>query len=136
MPFHYAIEIFVDKSKAKDILQNPSISDLASKNNTVIDYSDNKLILKCAENQDLDEELVKKILSTIKGAVKAKAYLIDGKSKIEIFSGTLDPKNPFGYSDDDIKERTLESLEDEEDIPFDEDLNDFLDFNDEDDDED
>ena len=131
MAFHYTIEIYVDKSKAKNILQNSSIIELASKNNTSIDYSDNKLNLSCAENQDLDEELVKKILSTLKGQVKAKAYLIDGKSKIEIFSGTLDPKNPFGYSKDDIKERTIDSLdEEEEEIPIDDDLEDFLNYND------
>ncbi|MCD6105439.1 MAG: hypothetical protein J7J43_06675 [Thermosipho sp. (in: Bacteria)] len=131
MAFHYTIEIYVDKSKAKNLLQNSSIIELASKNNTSIDYSDNKLNLSCAENQDLDEELVKKILSTLKGPVKAKAYLIDGKSKIEIFSGTLDPKNPFGYSKDDIKERTIDSLdEEEEEIPIDDDLEDFLNYDD------
>jgi len=60
MPFHYTIEIFVDKTKAKNIVENPNIKELAEKNNTTLDYVDNKLVLVCAENQDLDEELVKK----------------------------------------------------------------------------
>jgi len=74
-------------------------------------------------------------LSTLKGAVKAKAYLIDGKSKIEIFNGVLDPKSPFGHSKEEIVERTIESLDEEDEIPIDEDLEDFLDYNDDLDDE-
>ncbi|SHH40793.1 hypothetical protein [Thermosipho atlanticus] len=129
MPFHYTIEIFVNEIKAKNILHNPVIKELANKNNTILEYEDNKLRLICAENQDLDEELVKKILATLKGAVKAKAYLIDGKSRIEIFNGTLDPKNPFGRAKDDISERTIESLEEDETVHIDDDLEDFLNYN-------
>ncbi|ACJ74618.1 hypothetical protein Ob7_02285 [Thermosipho africanus Ob7] len=134
MPFHYTIEMLVNEPKAKSILQNEEIINLAEKNETKIEYQNGNLILTCAENQDLDEELVKKILSTISGSVTAKAYLIDGKSKIEIFNGKLDPKNPFGNSQDDIQERTIESIEEEIDdsgIVIDEDLEDFLDYDEE-----
>ncbi|QTA37604.1 hypothetical protein JYK00_07685 [Thermosipho ferrireducens] len=114
MSFHYTVEMAIDEIKSKIILSNPEIKKIAKKHSTEIKYEDGTLTLTCAENEDLDEELVKKILSLIKTKVKAKAYLYDGKSKIEIFSGKLDPKNPFGQSKEDIKERTIESIEEEE----------------------
>ncbi|EKF48950.1 hypothetical protein H17ap60334_08503 [Thermosipho africanus H17ap60334] len=60
MPFHYTIEMLVNEPKAKSILQNEEIINLAEKNETKIEYQNGNLILTCAENQDLDEELVKK----------------------------------------------------------------------------
>ena len=134
MPFHYTIEMqLMNDAKANAILSNEEIIELAKKNNTKIEYSNGNLTLTCAENQDLDDELVKKILSNVKGTVTAKAYLIDGKSKVEIFNGKLDPKNPFGTTTEEIKERTIDSLEEEEEhgIIIDDDLEDFLKYNEE-----
>ncbi|ANQ52974.1 hypothetical protein BG95_00215 [Thermosipho sp. 1063] len=132
MPFHYTIEMFLSDIKANTIMKNKEIEELARKNQTEIRYKDGKLILTCAENHDIDEELVKKILGSVSGTVNAKAYLIDGKSKVEIFNGKLDPKNPFGMSDEEFEERTIDSLEEEDDgIPIDEDLEDFLNYDEE-----
>ncbi|MBT1248759.1 MULTISPECIES: hypothetical protein [unclassified Thermosipho (in: thermotogales)] len=132
MPFHYTIEMFLSDIKANTIMKNKEIEELARKNQTEIRYKDGKLILTCAENHDIDEELVKKILGAVSGTVNAKAYLIDGKSKVEIFNGKLDPKNPFGMSDEEFEERTIDSLEEEDDgIPIDEDLEDFLNYDEE-----
>ncbi|MBO8160109.1 MAG: hypothetical protein H0Z24_00610 [Thermosipho sp. (in: Bacteria)] len=136
MPFHYIIEIAIGEPKANTILKNPNIIELAKKNNTTLEYNNGILRLICAENQDIDEELVKKILLILKGPVKAKAYLIDGKSKVEIFNGKLDPKNPFGQSKEVITERTIDSMdEDENIILMDDDLVDFLSYNENDDDD-
>ncbi|ONN28126.1 hypothetical protein XJ44_00210 [Thermosipho affectus] len=131
MPFHYTIEMFLSDIKANTIMKNKEIEELARKNQTEIRYKDGKLILTCAENHDIDEELVKKILGAVSGTVNAKAYLIDGKSKVEIFNGKLDPKNPFGMSDEEFEERTIDSLEEDDGIPIDEDLEDFLNYDEE-----
>ncbi|ABR31593.1 hypothetical protein SU69_08865 [Thermosipho melanesiensis] len=131
MAFHYTIEMLLNDQKANVIMNNQEIIEIARTNQTEIKYDNGKLVLTCAPNHDIDEELVKKILSVVKSTVVANAYLIDGKSKVEIFNGKLDPKNPFGTSNEEFEERTIESLEEEDGITIDEDLEDFLRYTDE-----
>jgi len=127
MPFYYIMELNVNEQRANYALNNEDLREIINNKKCEIAYKDGVLSVKFPENEDLDEEVMHALLDVLKTPVNAKEYIIENGSKIEIFSGRLDPLHPLGQAKEEIKERTIESLEEEEEIkpPYEELLDDI-----------
>ncbi len=114
MPFYYVMELEVSEQRADFALKNSELIEFANSKGCKLEYENGVLIIKFPENEDLDEEVMVEVLKTLKVPVKAKEYIYENGSKIEIFSGKLDPQHPLGQTKEELQERTIESIEEEE----------------------
>ncbi|MGQ9856256.1 MAG: hypothetical protein ACUVQF_05925 [Fervidobacterium sp.] len=114
MSFYYVMELDVSEQRASYTLKNEELMRLVSEKGCELKYDNGALVLKFPENEDLDEEVMVAVLEVLRNPVNAKEYIFENGEKIEIFSGRLDPLHPLGQTKEEIKERTIESLEEEE----------------------
>lgn len=114
MSFYYVMELEVNQNRADFVLKNEELVSFVNSKGCTLDYSKGHLVVKFSENEDLDENVIIEILKTLKVPVQAKEYIFENGNKIEIFSGKLDPQHPLGKAKEEIQERTIESIEEEE----------------------
>ncbi|MCX7653195.1 MAG: hypothetical protein N2Z58_00730 [Fervidobacterium sp.] len=114
MSFYYVMELEVSEQRADFALKNPELVEFANSKGCKLAYENGALVIQFPENEDLDEEVMVEVLKVLKIPVKAKEYIYENGSKIEIFSGKLDPQHPLGQSKEELQERTIESIEEEE----------------------
>lgn len=114
MPFYYVMELEVSEQRADFALKNSDLIEFANSKGCKLEYENGALKIKFPENEDLDEEVMVEVLKILKVPVKAKEYIYENGSKIEIFSGKLDPQHPLGQAKEELQERTIESIEEEE----------------------
>jgi hypothetical protein len=108
------MELTVSEQRADYALKNEELKRLVEEKRCEVKFENGSLIIKFPENEDLDEEVMQTVLEVLKTPVNAKEYIYENGEKIEIFSGKLDPAHPLGQAKEEIKERTIESLEEEE----------------------
>ncbi|HOK87641.1 MAG TPA: hypothetical protein PKI14_00820 [Fervidobacterium sp.] len=114
MSFYYVMELDVNEQRASYTLRNQELLELIKLKNCELNYSDGVLVIRFPEDQDLDEEIMIEILKTLKVPVNAKEYIYENSHKIELFSGKLDPQHPLGQAKEELQERAIESIEEEE----------------------
>jgi predicted RND superfamily exporter protein len=114
MSFYYVMELTVSEQRADYALKNEELRRIVEEKRCEIKFENGSLIIKFPENEDLDEEVMQTVLEVLKTPVNAKEYIYENGEKIEIFSGKLDPAHPLGQAKEEIKERTIESFEEEE----------------------
>ncbi|MGC8902250.1 MAG: hypothetical protein ACP5KD_02720 [Fervidobacterium sp.] len=114
MSFYYVMELEVSEQRADYALKNSELVEFIKSKGCQISYDKGILTLKFPENEDLDEDVMEEVLKVIKVPVSAKEYIFENGSKIEIFSGKLDPQHPLGQAKEEIQERTIESIEEDE----------------------
>ncbi|AMW32219.1 hypothetical protein SAMN04488510_10774 [Fervidobacterium changbaicum] len=114
MPFYYVMELSVSEQRADYALKNEELKRLIEEKRCEVKFENGTLSIKFPENEDLDEEVMQMVLEVLRTPVNAKEYIYENGEKIEIFSGRLDPAHPLGQAKEEIKERTIESLEEEE----------------------
>jgi len=127
MSFYYIMELNVNEQRANYALKNEELRNLIKSKKCELAYKDGVLSVKFPENEDLDEEVMHTLLDVLKTPVSAKEFIVENGEKIEIFSGRLDPLHPLGQVKEEIKERTIESIEEEEEVkpPYEELLDDI-----------
>lgn len=131
MSFYYVMELSVNEQRANLLMSNAQLTEYLTSKNCELRYEDGVLKLKFPENEDLDEDVMREVLKALKVPVNAKEYIYENGSKIELFSGRLDPEHPLGQSKEEIQERTIESIEEEEEVQLKGSLEDLLDEMDE-----
>lgn len=127
MAFYYLIELSVNEQRASFLLNNPELMGFVKSKGCELYYESGALKLKFPENEDLDEEVMREVLKAIKTPVNARQYIFENGTKIETFSGRLDPEHPLGQVKEEIQERTIESMEEEEEIQLKGSLEDLFD---------
>ncbi len=116
MSFYYVMELEVNEQRADFALKNPELVEFVKSKGCDLSYSKGILTIRFPDNEDLDEEVMVEVLKTLKTPVNAKEYVYENGSKMEIFSGKLDPQHPLGQAKEEIQERTIESIEEEEEL--------------------
>ena len=112
--FYYVMELDVNEQRANYALRNQELIDFIKSRGCEFSYTDGILTVRFPDNQDLDEEVMIKLLLTLKVPVNAKEYIYENGRKIEFFSGKLDPQHPLGQAKEEIQERVIESIEEED----------------------
>lgn len=116
MSFYYVMELEVNEQRADFALKNTELVEFVKSRKCNLSYSKGILTIRFPDNEDLDEEVMVEVLKTLRTPVNAKEYVYENGSKMEIFSGKLDPQHPLGQSKEEIQERTIESIEEEEEL--------------------
>ncbi|HOJ94761.1 MAG TPA: hypothetical protein PK390_05955 [Fervidobacterium nodosum] len=116
MSFYYVMELEVNEQRADFALKNTELVEFVKSRKCDLSYSKGILTIRFPDNEDLDEEVMVEVLKTLRTPVNAKEYVYENGSKMEIFSGKLDPQHPLGQAKEEIQERTIESIEEEEEL--------------------
>ncbi|KAF2961284.1 hypothetical protein [Fervidobacterium sp. 2310opik-2] len=116
MSFYYVMELEVNEQRADFALKNAELVEFVKSRRCNLSYSKGILTIRFPDNEDLDEEVMVEVLKTLRTPVNAKEYVYENGSKMEIFSGKLDPQHPLGQAKEEIQERTIESIEEEEEL--------------------
>ncbi|ABS59994.1 hypothetical protein [Fervidobacterium nodosum] len=116
MSFYYVMELEVNEQRADFALKNTELVEFVKSRKCNLSYSKGILTIRFPDNEDLDEEVMVEVLKTLRTPVNAKEYVYENGSKMEIFSGKLDPQHPLGQAKEEIQERTIESIEEEEEL--------------------
>lgn len=114
MSFYYVMELEVSQNRADFALKNQELVKFVESKGCRLEYSQGFIKIRFPDNEDLNEDVIVEVLKTLRVPVQAKEYIYENGSKIEIFSGKLDPQHPLGKTKEEIQERTIESIEEEE----------------------
>lgn len=131
MAFYYVMELSVSEQRASYLLNNVELMNFVKSKRCELFYESGALKLKFPENEDLDEDVMREVLRAIKTPVNARQFIFENGAKIETFSGRLDPEHPLGQVKEEIQERTIESMEEEEEVQLKGSLEDLIDEMDE-----